>query len=330
MKIIELTKPNVINTLRSIFLFCTIVFCGQLNAQSKNAQIDTEFQRLVEKGAIAADQASNYIITAQHTSSTSGVQHIYFSQAINGLRVNGTESSIHLFNGKKIKYNENLLLGENLKVKGSTSPVVSSKQAILSVAQQMGYKVISELNQIESKNSINQETTFTSAGISEREITAKLVYQISDSKLVLAWEFSIEEVNSSDWWNFQVDASNSQIISKQNFTVSCGFEHDHSEDVIFEGPKNKIEEICADETSFLAGSYNVYAIPAESPGHVFDDGSGSGRTNVSNPDNATASPFGWHDTNGSAGAEYDYTRGIMRMLMKMEIILAIVQMEELA
>lgn len=292
-------------TLRILFPFVLllgILTNSQIFAQSKNSHIDAEMQRLVEKGALTADQASNYIITAQHTSKTSGIEHVYFNQAINGLLVNGTESSIHLLNSKKIKYNENILKGEAFRVNGNSSPGISSKQAILSVAQQMGYKVISELNQIENKNSINQEATYTSAGISEREITAKLVYQISDSKLVLVWEFSIEEVNSSDWWNFQVNASNGQILSKQNFTVSCGLEHDHSEDVVFEGPKNKIEEICADETSFLVGSYNVYALPTETPGH-------SGRTNVANPDNATASPFGWHDTNGSAGAEYNYTRG---------------------
>jgi PKD repeat protein len=43
-------------------------------------------------------------------------------------------------------------------------------------------------------------------------------------------------------------------------------------------------------------------MPLESP---YD----GGRTAVANPDNALASPFGWHDTNGAAGAEFTTTQG---------------------
>ena len=46
----------------------------------------------------------------------------------------------------------------------------------------------------------------------------------------------------------------------------------------------------------------MFALPKESP----NDG---GRTLVVDPSNPTASPFGWHDTNGVAGAEFTVTRG---------------------
>ena len=52
----------------------------------------------------------------------------------------------------------------------------------------------------------------------------------------------------------------------------------------------------------MVGSYRVYAMPVESPNH-------GGRSLEANPDDATASPYGWHDTNGSTGAEYTITRG---------------------
>ena len=50
------------------------------------------------------------------------------------------------------------------------------------------------------------------------------------------------------------------------------------------------------------GAYNVFAIPKENP----DDGP---RTLEVDPAVAPASPFGWHDTNGIAGAEFTITRG---------------------
>jgi extracellular elastinolytic metalloproteinase len=49
-------------------------------------------------------------------------------------------------------------------------------------------------------------------------------------------------------------------------------------------------------------SYRVLEVPKESP----NDGD---RTLVANPADAEFSPFGWHDTNGVAGAEFTVTRG---------------------
>ena len=52
----------------------------------------------------------------------------------------------------------------------------------------------------------------------------------------------------------------------------------------------------------MVGSYNVLALPNESPNH-------GGRSIVANPDNPIASPYGWHDTNGVPGAESNYSIG---------------------
>ena len=48
--------------------------------------------------------------------------------------------------------------------------------------------------------------------------------------------------------------------------------------------------------------YRVFPIPFESP----SDGD---RVLVQNPADPSASPFGWHDTNGVAGPEFTVTRG---------------------
>ncbi len=56
--------------------------------------------------------------------------------------------------------------------------------------------------------------------------------------------------------------------------------------------------------NLLAGSYRVFPLPYESP-----TAPGATHTLVSDPDDSTASPFGWHDTNGVIGAELTTTEG---------------------
>lgn len=51
-----------------------------------------------------------------------------------------------------------------------------------------------------------------------------------------------------------------------------------------------------------ADSYRVFPLPVASPDH-------GDRMLVTNPADTLASPFGWHDTNGAAGAEYTILQG---------------------
>jgi subtilisin-like proprotein convertase family protein len=55
--------------------------------------------------------------------------------------------------------------------------------------------------------------------------------------------------------------------------------------------------------------YQVYHIPVESPSHSSPPTPADGRTTEVNPADSLASPYGWHDTNGAAGAEYTTTQG---------------------
>ena len=81
------------------FLISLFVFSFQVEAQiqsktsnnlSKKPQID--ILKLVQDKAA---KNISYIITAQHTSRTSGVHHMYLRQAINGIEIIGSESSIN-------------------------------------------------------------------------------------------------------------------------------------------------------------------------------------------------------------------------------------------
>jgi hypothetical protein len=254
--------------------------------------------------------SNDYVITSEHVSSLSGIHHFYLRQAINGLEVYGTESSVHKDQYGNVILSHNKFIDDIQRTVKSSSVGLNAQQVITSVANQMGYQ-ISNLQQLSSERGINQKSLFNKGGISSEDIPVKLMYYYREGVgTVKVWELSIAELTSSDWWNFRVDATTGQIIDKDNWTISCNILGDHedhvhnylySNNIDFIGPdEENISE--GNENSMLVGNYRVYAMPVETPNH-------GSRTLVSDPENLTASPYGWHDTNGSTGAEFTNTRG---------------------
>lgn len=105
-------------------------------------------------------------------------------------------------------------------------------------------------------------------------------------------------------WNAYVSASTGAVLSKSDLIVRCTFEsHDdcgHAERNTGFAP-SILETTQATKTQADA-SYQVFNYPIESPYH-------GNRTVEEDPADVVASPFGWHDVNGVAGAEYFITRG---------------------
>ncbi|GGG32487.1 hypothetical protein GCM10011344_36790 [Dokdonia pacifica] len=270
-----------------------------------------DFLSLLVQDQKLTDQDADYVVTSEHVSRISGVHHIYYRQAINGIEIQGTESSIHIASdGTFVKENTNVISGVHTQVKSSGASL-SASDAIQAIANQMNYGNVTNLTEITSK-STDHSKLFSKGGISGVEIPAKqMYYLVPNDGIRMIWEISIQELNSSDWWNFRVDASTGTIIDKYNFTQSCNMDHAHNEHT-----HNAFkEEICEEETyasttkameiseeEAFVGSYLVYPVSIESP--YYGD-----RVLVADPEDPTASPFGWHDTDGVVGSEFTTTRG---------------------
>lgn len=308
-----------------LMLFCMLAL--QLSAQHKNPEKEKQAAQQATKPSTAslekliAQKSNAYVVTNENVSKKSDIRHVYLRQAINGLEVYGTESSVHFDKtGKVLTEHNNFLTDVQATLKNS-SQGLDARAAIAAVANQMGYK-ISNLREIKSIGGKNKAAVFNKADISLVDIPVKLMYYYREGVgTQLVWELSIAEKTSTDWWNFRVDAVTGKIIDKENWTVSCNImdghnEHFHGEEAVaiptMIGPLNEKEatkkynktskNIVSEVAPALVGGYRVYAMPTESPNH-------GPRTLQNNPDNATASPFGWHDTNGVAGPEFTVTTG---------------------
>ena len=136
-----------------------------------------------------------------------------------------------------------------------------------------------------------RETTVSDGGISQAAIPAELVWLPLDSGAVrLAWTVEIDQTDGLHFWVISVDAATGAILRADDRIVHddigalAGVVARHADPVVV-APEQTVDD---------GSSYRVFPIPSESP----SDGE---RALVTNPASATASPFGWHDTDGAAG-----------------------------
>jgi len=283
------------------------VFSAQVFAQNNTQTMTEYFDQLVSQDDLLI-QDVQWVITNENNSNVSNLQHTYFTQIFNNIEIYGTESSIHtLSNGSMFYSNNRFLLKIADKINGSNNPAITSIGAITAAANQLGYTLTETISVIENETGENRKTLLSNGGISLSDIPAKLVYHLTqDDKLILAWDISIQEINQQNWWNIRVDAATGNILDKNDWMLSCAFDHDHSthEVLDFNSNLNDIPNYKNDseEIGGCTTCYEVFAMPIESPYY----GARSIETGI---EDAVASPFGWHDINGVPGAEYTVTRG---------------------
>lgn len=295
--------------LRNLLVLMLVAITGQLSAQNYTQNLTDHFQQLLDQDELV-QQDTNFAITSEHTSNVSGVHHIYFRQVVNGVEVFGTDSSIHVLNGTTFTSNNQFLPNVMSKLASNAPATLGAVEAVTAFANLFNYNITENLSVIETLS--NQSFVVSRGGISLSDIPTKLVYHISESgedkQIQLAWDVAIEEISRENWWNTRIDAANGELLSQNNWMLSCTNDHDHSSHNVLNYNANLFDipnynEIIA-EAEAEAGCtecYEVFAIPTESPLY--------GPRSILVTPATSASPFGWHDTDGVAGAEFNTTRG---------------------
>jgi len=251
-------------------------------------------------------------VTDQYTDRHNGVTHIYLRQQIDGIEVVGAEMSTNVArDGKVINLNSSFIKELRAAAKGrnaSLSPV----QAVEAVTRHLGLTLTEPLETLETIAGAQRETTFSKGGVSSEPIRVKLVFQpVAENEVRLAWSVEVSEISGQHWWNISVDAGTGEILAGYDYIDHDNWGSNFAPDVARNKNFAARTTATAPRASLAAAqsatvtdgsAYNVYAFPLESP----NDGL---NTLVWNPADALASPFGWHDTNGAAGAEFTRTRG---------------------
>ena len=221
---------------------------------------------------LVANDLNGLALSDLYQSADTGMTHIYIDQILNGLEVINADININVSaDGRVLTAGSSFLSGLSQAAYGSSlSPGLDATQAYGALASQLGIALTGTPAIIQSVGGSSQQVLLSAAGGSRENVSAELVYVPTPTGVELSWNLIVQTVDGDHWYSATVSAADGALLD--------------------------VADWMSDAT------YNVYAANKESP----SDGP---RTVETDPQDPNASPFGWHDTNGVAGAEFTITRG---------------------
>ncbi|MEE8523267.1 MAG: M36 family metallopeptidase [Thermoanaerobaculia bacterium] len=227
-------------------------------------------------GLTPADLGS-YEVTDSVFTQVTGATHHYLRQTHRDLPVFNAQLHFNVNRDGRLISVNNAFVPRLADVVNVTEPAIDAATAVAHAAESIG---IDGVNPAATSSPIGAtaQTTVAHEGISRGEIVASLVWvPIHAGSVRLAWNLKIETLDGMHYFNFNVDAVNGRVWTRFDWIDDA--------------------------------QYKVYPIPIQDPDNTTPLPPADARTTEIDPHDLTYSPFGWHDTDGVAGAEFTIHRG---------------------
>jgi len=251
----------------------------------------------------------DYAVTDQYVDTKTGMTHLYLQQQYNGIKVYNAIINMTISERGEVLNVGNRFIADlqsNVKVSRNN---FSATSAVEQVARERGVQLEKALKVKNIAPGQAKKTTFDGTGLALNDITAELMYQpLENGDLRLTWDIAIDQLDSLNYWHTRLDVETGKILDANNLVIHETWGENHIDShtpqqktEVYPGPVQP-NTFSLMPSAVGGGNYTVYAPPLESPYN-------GSQTVQSDPATTNASPYGWHDTNGVAGAEYTYTRG---------------------
>lgn len=248
---------------------------------------------LVKAGYLEQDLA-DLVVKDDYGTKHNGLRHLYLRQRWQGIEIWNGDIAVHrASNGNIVRIN-NSARSFLAKQVNAIDPVISAQQALgIVLSRTLPGAVTPTLVSVEDGGRKHQFDGTLTGGT---PINVQLYLVPLEKEARLAWNVNHYTPDGSHWWNIRIDALTGQELDRNDWVSQCGIalngEHEHA----------SIPEL--PPAPAAPNDYNIYPWPLESPSH-------GPRSLVNAPwlDGGAASPFGWHDTDGTPGAEHTITKG---------------------
>ncbi|MGH9250845.1 MAG: M36 family metallopeptidase, partial [Acidimicrobiales bacterium] len=267
---------------------------------------------------VSAEDLSDVFVMSSYRSQHNGVTHVNLGQRYQGLEVFGGHATVNLNSDGSVLFVGNSFVSGLREASSAAveSGELDAVEAVEAAAAELELDEPIKVRVMRSaRTAAGAQTTLSGGNISDEPITAKFGWQPTDDGLRQAWQLVIDDSSDVHLWNATIDAATGELLDLDDWTSDSNY----SGLKAFLDARGAKASSGASATRLLAAqaprtdvgpvnpvddgsSYRVLQIPTENP----NDGP---RVLVNNPAEATASPFGWHDTDGVQGPEFTFTRG---------------------
>lgn len=279
-------------------LTALLVAAMNTNAQQLPANIRTYLMSNLGKSGLETSDVLDVVVSSQYTDRVSGRTYTYLQQTWKGIPVFNAIAPVVLANGKAYGTRLPFVAGLSSKV-NSVSPAITPAQSVSAALAHI--EMSAAVPAPVAVNGSSRKFVTSIPALLSSPSETELIYVQTEKGLKLAWNVTLDLKNGSHWWNIRIDALTGQFIEKNDWVTSCSFNGPHDHTV-----HSSSDFVMAPSPSPVPGSgtaqYNVFPLPVESPIH-------GTRQVLNDPSEPVPSPYGWHDTNGAAGAEFNITRG---------------------
>ena len=291
-------------------LLLPVAAFGQNAVQTALDHITTNYDVF---GVSEAD-VSDLAVTDAYTSRRSGTTHVYVRQRYEGIDLADANINVNVDRDGDIFHvggGFEIYIAEKIS---TTTPVLTAADAAYALADDVGLSPIAPIIVIETEGGPAQAVMLSDGGIALEPIPAHLVYHVDQMGVIhLAWEIGIYEVGAQHYWSARVDAINGDVLARHDLVVNDVWVPEHL--LQNTKPRPRRERTRGEYTiapmapTAAVNDYRVFPLPIEAPTYAPVPPPADGRTLENDPADATASPFGWHDTNGASGNEFTILRG---------------------
>lgn len=279
--------------MKKLYLSAMLAFTSMLAWSQDGRMVDLAKSYLNQHASelgLKSNDFQELEIQTNYRNEKTNVEHAYLQQYHSGYPVYNAIANFTLKNGEVVYLTHTFQNNVTQRVNTSMANL-TLEQAAQRAAQYFG-------------KTLNNDTRINPS------FDNLLVYfPTDDNRLTLAWvlHLNVKIENEVRIMEVVVNAQNGEILSEHNHLLSCSFEHGHfinpeTEHKQSENVKWLKEKYAANTALNDGAQYRVFQLPVEAP--TFGE-----RTLVNSPAVDNGSPFGWHDTNGVAGAEFNYTKG---------------------
>jgi hypothetical protein len=286
-----------------LMILFTVLGFSQINKE----KIQTYLEQNKTKLNLTSQDISDWYIQSTGNSESTKIDTYWLSQKYQGIEIHNAVSNVWVKNNEIINVVNGFISNINQK-SNTTTPSLSALAGL-----QKGFLAlnITPISCDIIENISASEFKISNGNLTEDPVSAKLVFQPINNMLKLAWDYTFYTQDYKHLWSIRIDAVNGNLLEQKDMVISCDFSNnsnisstlDQSSQFTKTFFKNAL---AASPLQVQGGSYRVipfnYVSPLESP-----------RQLIANPENASASPRGWHNANTLTGTTtsliYTYTRG---------------------